>query len=856
MSIPPLPKIPLSRGVPAEVRRALDALAVAASQIQARAAAAGNGETNYVYQDGGTTVIDEPGIVVPIDTPTDPAGLVAEGLYETTLLKWGHPCYLGHAYTVVRRSDSPMPQQAVIIGTTDTAMFVDKPPIRGKTYYYWITHVNLDGVGDDFVQRASASQNNFTADFNSGASGFTLFSGAAISSQRLTLSANGSYARAATPMRRKFAVEFDYISPGMEDDTYKTVTVTLGASSSLTGAGRYTVKITEENDGLDYGRSIEIAKDGGVPLASGGFANALFGSGRVRIEVNADTVRVLFNGVTVTATDTSLNAFEYLFFSLWQQYNPAATGIDNIAVTGDQATGGVAEPVTATTTNDPAVLLNKLAGSLGYDQFNMAAGVFPIRTVDSLPTLPNAAWPAGSQVYLSTNGKLYRTPTGLAGSWTSAVSASDLKNITATQLAAGLEPVSMVDSLPPAVGYTGPKTVMLKSTWQIFRWFNDPELGPQWSSAYSAADLGGQLTASQIAASAVRAHHIVTGAITADKVKANSIESGNIAVGAITADKIGAGEILTNTANFVDAVITNAHIHDLAADKLAAGTITSDLVVVGSTLRDVGSTFHIDMGQNKTFVIQGSQPDYRSELTEGDLRFFVPGIPTPYKACRRVVRGEAVDGEYVPFDPPFYTTPKVIVGPTSIETMPGAADKEVGSRVYSAADNVTASGFTLLAKNKKFTNSSQIDSYQGFGYYDYEGTEPDVSGINETVWPCWVSPLLPLNVARVVFAVDLSSIGQPDPILRVWNTYYREGTSGPWIKAEDHYFQNTSRPMAPAPHQAMFDTTKRYQVMVYFLGATGMNAHLTNSRLLSHILFYAYDLPHSGPTAFIAIEGG
>jgi hypothetical protein len=75
-------------------------------------------------------------------------------------------------------------------------------------------------------------------------------------------------------------------------------------------------------------------------------------------------------------------------------------------------------------------------GSVSITKF--ASGIVPPRVVGALPSLPDAAFPAGSVVFLTTDGRLYRTTTGGAGTWGNVVNASDLTGtITAGQLGAG-----------------------------------------------------------------------------------------------------------------------------------------------------------------------------------------------------------------------------------------------------------------------------------------------------------------------------------------------------------------------------------------------------------------------------------
>jgi len=87
------------------------------------------------------------------------------------------------------------------------------------------------------------------------------------------------------------------------------------------------------------------------------------------------------------------------------------------------------------TADDPSYLLELLFERLGYEQFDSASGVFPVRVVDVLPALPDVKWPKGSAAYLTTDGKLYRTD---GTTWDAGVSTEDIVGkLTAGQIAAG-----------------------------------------------------------------------------------------------------------------------------------------------------------------------------------------------------------------------------------------------------------------------------------------------------------------------------------------------------------------------------------------------------------------------------------
>lgn len=76
-----------------------------------------------------------------------------------------------------------------------------------------------------------------------------------------------------------------------------------------------------------------------------------------------------------------------------------------------------------------------------------------------------------------------------------------------------------------------------------------------------------------LSANAVTAIAISSTAITSVKLAANSITSTKIEAQAILASHLTAGEVVTLSAQIKDAIITNAKINDLNANKITAGSI-------------------------------------------------------------------------------------------------------------------------------------------------------------------------------------------------------------------------------------------------------------------------------------------
>jgi hypothetical protein len=138
---------------------------------------------------------------------------------------------------------------------------------------------------------------------------------------------------------------------------------------------------------------------------------------------------------------------------------------------------------------------------------------------------------------------------GPVSATTSLLVADDIQNgiLNTAKFAAGITPVEIVSSLPTTGNFEG-RMVFLTTDDKLYRF-----TGSAYTAAVPAADITGQITATQItdgaistpklAANAVEASKIAANAITSDKISANAITAGKIAAAAISSSQIAAGEI-------------------------------------------------------------------------------------------------------------------------------------------------------------------------------------------------------------------------------------------------------------------------------------------------------------------------
>jgi hypothetical protein len=114
---------------------------------------------------------------------------------------------------------------------------------------------------------------------------------------------------------------------------------------------------------------------------------------------------------------------------------------------------------------------------------SFASGIEPVSVVSSLPTVSGYTGP--NVVFLTTDGKLYRL-TG--GAWTAAVPTTDITGtLDYDRFSSDLRPTEVVASLPSTGLYQG-RVVLLTSDNKIYRY-----TGSAWTTAISATDLDDQL---------------------------------------------------------------------------------------------------------------------------------------------------------------------------------------------------------------------------------------------------------------------------------------------------------------------------------------------------------------------------
>ena len=289
------------------------------------------------------------------------------------------------------------------------------------------------------------------------------------------------------------------------------------------------------------------------------------------------------------------------------------------AVTADVLASGA---VIASKLADGAVTARALAQG-AVDATSLASGLKAVEVVNALPTTGNVE---GRQVYLTTDGKLYRYHNG---AWTAAVAADDINGalnsaqiadsaitsnklaalavdaskladgsvsaaklaanaVDATKFANNIRPVEIVSSLPNTGNVEG-RTVYLTTDDKLYRY-----TGSAWTAATPASDITGQMTDAQISALAAAkvtgtlvSSQIADGAITNQKLAALAVDAAKLADNAITTTKIADNAIST----------PKLQANVITADKIAANAVTTSALAVGAgknLLQNAGFTMGLD----------------------------------------------------------------------------------------------------------------------------------------------------------------------------------------------------------------------------------------------------------------------
>lgn len=226
---------------------------------------------------------------------------------------------------------------------------------------------------------------------------------------------------------------------------------------------------------------------------------------------------------------------------------------------------------------------------------NTAKFALGLTPVEILSTLPGSGNFTGRQVFLTTDGKLYRYS---GGSFTASVPAVDLTGqITVTQIADNSISTPKLQALSVVAGKIATNAV---------------------TAGTIAANA---VTAGTISAGAVNTAELAAGAVNASKIAANTITAGQIAANTITAGQIQAGSITADRLTISSLSAISANI-----GTITSGSLTSSAsVTVGSGLGAVSiSSAGLNIGSGRISAAgDGSNPWIRVFGTGGFASSYV-----------------------------------------------------------------------------------------------------------------------------------------------------------------------------------------------------------------------------------------
>lgn len=276
---------------------------------------------------------------------------------------------------------------------------------------------------------------------------------------------------------------------------------------------------------------------------------------------------------------------------------------------------------------DAAVTAQKLADA-AVTATKFAAGIKPVEVLSALPATGNSE---GRQVYLTTDGKVYRYK---SGAWTAEVAAGDISGTLAdaqiAAIAASKVTGQMTDAQIAAVAAAKVTGTLVSS--QI-------------------ADLA--ITNSKLAALAVDAAKLANNAVTTTKIADDAISTPKLQANAVVADKIAANAVTARSLLLADQenLIANGNIEDGSAvgnywGAVGAGGVIGylskatypDLVQTGTRsiilqkqAGSYGASVSVDMTSVAIFPVTAG------EVLYGETAIITNGSPTTAGAYFRVL---------------------------------------------------------------------------------------------------------------------------------------------------------------------------------------------------------------------------
>lgn len=259
-----LPKTPIKGD--AETRRFLEAVR---QQVES---STNNALTvNDLRSDGffAKNKIDVGATTTVAGSPTAPTNLAASGAFENILVTWDYVDYVGHSNTRIYRSLTNVFANAEVVANVEGRIYSDAVG-SSKTYYYWVSNVNVDGIESATSQAsgvlgATLANTQYLLNALTASIGNTQLNNA-LGTRITTSETNASTAltqstSAVTQTSTITARLNNFNSSGISIETNATVT-----ASNVSGLqGQYTVKI--DNNGYVTGFGLASTAVNGTPFS-------------------------------------------------------------------------------------------------------------------------------------------------------------------------------------------------------------------------------------------------------------------------------------------------------------------------------------------------------------------------------------------------------------------------------------------------------------------------------------------------------------------------------------------------------------------------------------------------------------
>lgn len=145
-----LPKTPI-KGDP-ETRRFLEAVRQRVESVEDSAVTVADMRSAGFFERNGINVGSSTA-TGEVQAPSVPTNLQADGAFETVVLTWDYVDYVGHSNTRIYRSNTNVFADAEVLANIEGRIYADLVG-SNKTYYYWVSNVNNNGIESATSQSA------------------------------------------------------------------------------------------------------------------------------------------------------------------------------------------------------------------------------------------------------------------------------------------------------------------------------------------------------------------------------------------------------------------------------------------------------------------------------------------------------------------------------------------------------------------------------------------------------------------------------------------------------------------------------------------------------------------------------